>query len=164
MNTLTTQGQNLQRERIVMEEKPGKRCTFGGSMREMPDPWKQPPTDVPRDSKPRGIVGYGGHLPRVRPEFQGPMASEAQSAFDPPYKLVRNLKTGKQSLYRLDGPTAEAIPLDPALDPSAQEAQARLEAVLDESQNQSGRTLPKTRARRIPGRVEASLRALGYIE
>ena len=87
-----------------------------------------------------------------------------QSAFDPPYKLVRNLKTGKQSLYRLDGPTAEAIPLDPALDPSAQEAQARLEAVLDESQNQSGRTLPKTRARRIPGRVEASLRALGYIE
>ena len=84
MNTLTTQGQNLQRERIIMEEKPGKRCTFGGSEREMPDPWKQAPSDVPRDSKPPGIVGYGGSLPRVRPEFQGPMASEAQSAFDPP--------------------------------------------------------------------------------
>ena len=87
-----------------------------------------------------------------------------QSALDPPYKLVRNLNTGTQSLYRLDESTAEAVPVDPTRDPLAQKAQARLEAALDESQNQSGRTLPKTRARRIPGRVEESLRALGYIE
>ena len=87
-----------------------------------------------------------------------------QSALEPPYKLVRNLNTGTQSLYRLDDSTAEAIPVDPTRDPLARKAQARLEAALDESQSPSGRTLPKTRARRIPGRVEESLRALGYIE
>ncbi|MDG2050830.1 MAG: sulfatase [Myxococcota bacterium] len=87
-----------------------------------------------------------------------------QSAFDPPYKLVRNLATGTQHLYRLDGPASEARPVDPTLDPIAREAQARLNAALDESQARTGRTLPKSRAGRIPGRVEESLRALGYIE
>ena len=87
-----------------------------------------------------------------------------QSALDPPYKLVRNLNTGTQSLYRLDESTAEAVPVDPTRDPLARKAQARLEAALDESRNPSDRTLPKTRARRIPGKVEESLRALGYIE
>ena len=87
-----------------------------------------------------------------------------QSAFDPPYKLVRNLATGTQHLYRLDGPASEARAVDPTLDPIAREAQARLNAALDESQARTGRTLPKSRAGRIPGRVEESLRALGYIE
>ena len=81
MESLTTQGQNLVRERIVMEEKPGKRCTFGGSKGPVPDPWQ--PSDAPRESKPPGIPGYGGHMPRVRPEFEGPMESEASSAFAP---------------------------------------------------------------------------------
>ena len=86
------------------------------------------------------------------------------SAGDPPYKLVRYLKTGKQTLYHLSGPGAESIPIDPDRDPAALEAQARLQAALAQSLTQEERTLTKSRAGRIPGQVEESLRALGYIE
>jgi len=79
-----SQSQELTRQRIMQEERSGKRCSFGSAPQstDCPDVWVAPQAE--RQTLAAPIAGYTGAVARVRPEFIGPTSSEAASAFTQP--------------------------------------------------------------------------------
>mgnify|MGYP003685641659 CR=1 FL=1 len=89
-----SQSQELTRQRIVQEERPGRRPAMepipgaqydamlrGEGERVPRDPWQKPPPGAPRHTLGAPICGYGGAVPRLYPEHLGKPKSEAHAAY-----------------------------------------------------------------------------------